>query len=82
MKIKECYVSSNGISCITNINTLINIKKNDIFTTLNKYINKNNIIFYLILRSSELLLLNILKINKFNIKIDYDDAIIKMISFS
>ena len=27
MEFKECYVSKNGISCITNINTLHNLKK-------------------------------------------------------
>ena len=27
MEFKECYVSKNGISCITNINTLHNFKK-------------------------------------------------------
>ena len=26
MQIKECYVSKNGISCFTNLNTLINVK--------------------------------------------------------
>ena len=55
MKIKECYISQNGISCITNINSLVNMDN------INKNLNynfkknlKNNIIFFITLRSIEI----------------------------
>ena len=55
MKIKECYISQNGISCITNINSLVNMDN------INKNLNynfkknlKNNIIFFISLRSIEI----------------------------
>lgn len=82
MKIKECYVSSNGISCITDINSLVNLKKNNLLNGLNNLVNKNNIIFYLTLRCSEYLIIKILSNNKFNIKFDDNDDIFNMISFS
>ena len=37
MKIKECFVSKHGISCFTDINTLVSIKKNTIQRTITKY---------------------------------------------
>lgn len=82
MKIKECYVSSNGISCITDINSLVNLKKNNLLNTLNKLVNKNNIIFYLTMRCSEYLIIKILSNNNFYIKFDDNDDIFNMISFS
>ena len=61
MNFKECYVSSNGISCITNINTLHNIKINNPLKTnqninIKNFINKHNIIFFLALRLSEFII--------------------------
>lgn len=64
MKIKECYVSHNGISCITNINSLINIKNINFSPIVNNIINKNNLIFYITLRISELIIKDFIK-NKF-----------------
>ena len=52
MKIKECYVSQNGISCFTNINTMHDIKniKFDNITI------KSNFIYYLGLRLFEFII--------------------------
>ena len=58
MKIKECYVSQNGISCITNINTLIDLKFLEITSI------KNNILFFITLRMSEFIITDFIK-NKF-----------------
>ena len=80
MEFKECYVSSNGISCITNINTLHNFK----FERYEKIINKNTILFFLTLRSSELALRFLVK-NKFflpNIDLEDEDNILPAIIFS
>ena len=49
MQFKECYVSKEGISCITNINTLHNIKE----ITINKFDIKSHFIFYTSLRIIE-----------------------------
>ena len=80
MQIKECYVSSNGISCITNINTLHNFK----FTNLEKTINKHPIIVYMLLRTSEFLIKDLIK-NKFylsNINTDNEYDVLPTIMFS
>lgn len=53
MRFKECYVSKNGISCITNINTLHNLKEIT-FNNINKITLKNNILFYMMFRFAEL----------------------------
>jgi len=58
MKIKECYVSHNGISCITSINSLIDLK----FLNLDTI--KKNVLVYIIIRSSELIITDFIK-NKF-----------------
>ena len=42
MKFKECYVSKNGISCITDINTLHNYNKITINNNFKDKILKNN----------------------------------------
>ena len=55
MIIKECYVSKNGISCFTNINTMHNIKK----INYNNYFlanAKNGFLFYITLRFTEFIL--------------------------
>jgi hypothetical protein len=51
MKIKECFVTTNGISCINNFNNNIldNLKYNNIISNNIK----NNIIFYLSLLYGE-----------------------------
>ena len=58
MKIKECFVTTNGISCINNFNNNIldNLKYNNIISNNIK----NNIIFYLSLRIAEFILTDFL----------------------
>lgn len=84
MELKECYVSSNGISCITNINTLHNFKFNNINMNINKIINKNNVLYFLTLRSTEVALRFLIK-NKFfltNINFEDEENILPAIIFS
>jgi len=70
MEFKECYVSKNGISCITNINTLHNFKKivRDKISEKNigNFLTKNNLIFYLSLRSCEYIYNMVIKDNLIN----------------
>ena len=82
MHIKECYISHNGITCFTNINTLVAIKEFDVGTkinTLNTIFNKNSILFYIGLRCCEFLIKDFIK-NK-NYLIEKDD-ILACIMFS
>ena len=83
MEFKECYVSKNGISCITNINTLHNFKKiiqdniseKKSFKNIGKFFTKNNIFFYLSLRSCEYIFNTLLKENIINyLKNCYKDS--------
>ena len=53
MKIKECYVSHNGISCITNINSLVSIKDIEFKSIKN---NINNVFFFIVLRCTEFII--------------------------
>ena len=77
MIIKECYVSKNGISCISNINTLTNLK-----------LNNNNFLKYLysflILRTCEYIINDITNnINYFNDSIkNRDDFLLTSIIFN
>ena len=64
MHIKECYVSHNGISCFTNINSLINVKDIEFKSKINSFINKYNIFFFITLRLSEFIIKDFIK-NKF-----------------
>lgn len=57
MKIKECYVSQNGISCITNINSLIDLK----LIKIPSNSIKNNILFFIVLRCSEFIIRDFIK---------------------
>jgi uncharacterized protein YktA (UPF0223 family) len=74
MEFKECYVSKNGISCITNINTLHNFKKivqdkiteKNILKKFPNFMTKNNLIFYLSLRSCEYIYNILIKDNLIN----------------
>ncbi len=74
MEFKECYVSKNGISCITNINTLHNFKKiarykisvKNILKKIPNFITKNNLIFYVSLRSCEYIYNMLIKNNLMN----------------
>ena len=63
MKIKECYVSKNGISCFTDLNTMHNLKNIKI-DNINL---KKNILFYLLIRSSEFIIKDLIN-NVFYLK--------------
>ena len=76
MKIKECYVSQNGISCITNINSLIDLKLLNIDTI------KKNILFYIILRSSELILIDLIKNKNYLCNSNIETYLLPSIMFS
>ena len=59
MNIKECYVSKNGISCFTDINTMHNIKD---INNNNFLINaKNGVLFYISLRLTEFIIVDFIK---------------------
>tara|TARA_B100000902_G_scaffold396629_1_gene458179 strand:+ start:1561 stop:1818 length:258 start_codon:yes stop_codon:yes gene_type:complete len=60
INIKECYVSKNGISCFTDINTLHNIKE---INMNNRFVIniKNSLIFYISLRLTEFILVDFIK---------------------
>tara|TARA_B100000035_G_scaffold312078_1_gene322818 strand:- start:7670 stop:7912 length:243 start_codon:yes stop_codon:yes gene_type:complete len=59
MNIKECYVSKNGISCFTDINTMHNIKH---INNNNFLINaKNGFLFYISLRLTEFVIVDFMK---------------------
>tara|TARA_B100001057_G_C22351008_1_gene757069 strand:- start:41 stop:310 length:270 start_codon:yes stop_codon:yes gene_type:complete len=72
MKIKECYVSYNGISCISNINSLNDFKDIEFKSiinnknTINNLVNKNNILLYLTLRVSEFIIKDFIE-NRFDL---------------
>ncbi len=76
MIFKEFYVSSNGISCITNINTLHNYKKiNPIFDFKEKFI------CYLIFRSIEFIFTDFCK-NFSSLNFSNDPYLMTALSFS
>ena len=83
MKIKECYVSHNGISCFTNINSLINVK--DIKM---KYIknsgnfNINTFLFYLGLRCCEFIIKDFIKNRVYLFDKNLENSIFDSITFS
>ena len=76
MKIKECYISKNGITCLTDINSLfsvLDLKKIDVNKKIDKIFSKNNFLLYLFLRSMEFVMRDffqnkfyLLNINNFN----------------
>ncbi len=88
MIIKECYVSKNGISCFTDINTMHNIKDinymkninldNKIFFSL-----KKNFLFYITMRLGEIIIKDFL-INKHSLLnvTSKDNDLLTLISFS
>jgi len=65
MNIKECYVSKNGISCFTDINTMHNIKniKNIKNINNNNFLisAKNGVLFYISLRLTEFIIVDFIK---------------------
>lgn len=79
MKIKECYISKNGITCFTNINSLVTVSKQ-----FENIITKNNLLFYISLRCIEFVLRDLIKnkyILNFNNSEDYDE-VMRAIMFS
>lgn len=78
MQFKECYVSKEGISCITNINTLHNIKE----VTMNKFDIKTHIIFYTSLRFTEFIIKDVLSNKNFFNNINNDDYLLTSIIFN
>ena len=78
MQIKECYVSHNGISCFTNINSLLDIK--DI--NFKSVINKNNFLFYITLRVSEFIVKDFIKNKIYLFDKKFQDSIFESIPFS
>ena len=71
MNIKECYVSQNGITCFTNINTLVSIKDIDINPKINTIINKNTLLFYIGLRCCEFIIKDFIKNKNYLFEEDY-----------
>uniref|UniRef100_A0A6C0AZQ7 Uncharacterized protein n=1 Tax=viral metagenome TaxID=1070528 RepID=A0A6C0AZQ7_9ZZZZ len=80
MQIKECYVSHNGISCFTNINTLVDIKNINLKSIINN--NKNNFLFYITLRVSEFVINDFIKNKIYLFDNKFKDTIFESISFS
>ena len=88
MKIKECYVSKNGISCFTDINTLHNIKEINYVKHINLdkkiiFSLKRNILFYITLRLGEIIIKDFLtnKHSLLNVTCK-DNDILTLITFS
>lgn len=67
MKIKECYISKNGITCFTDINSLVTVSKQ-----FEKIITKNNFLFYISLRCIEFVLRDLIK-NKYVLNFNNSD---------
>ena len=82
MIIKECYISKNGISCFTNINSMhtiknINIDSNFIFNI------KSNLFFYITLRLSEFIIKDFFINQKYLMNNNTDsNFLLQAISFS
>lgn len=76
MIIKECYVSSNGISCITNINTLHNLNYVGPYQVIN-----NKLILYICIRTVEYIILDFCK-NYKSLDFNNDNNILTSIIFS
>ena len=78
MQLKECYVSKEGISCITNINTLHNIKEINIY----KFDIKTHIIFYTSLRFIEFIIKDVFSKKNILTTINDDDHLLTSIIFN
>ena len=82
MIIKECYISKNGISCFTNINSMhtiknINIDSNFIFNI------KSNLFIYITLRLSEFIIKDFFINQKYLMNNNTDNNfLLQAISFS
>lgn len=80
MQIKECYVSHNGISCFTNINSLVNVK--DIKIKSIKNFNINTFLFYIGLRCCEFIIKDFIKNKFYLLECNNDDNLLPSIMFS
>ena len=71
MKIKECYVSKNGISCFTNYNTMLTIKEiyNNKFLLEFKY----NLFIYFKFRLFEFIVRDFLKNKNYLFSVNNED---------
>ena len=74
MKIKECYVSKNGISCFTDINTMLTV--NEIYN--NKYLLKitSNLIIYFKFRLIEFVISDFIKNKDLLLNIAYNNYLL------
>ena len=88
MIIKECYVSKNGISCFTDINTMHNIKDINYMKNINLdnkifFSFKKNFLFYITMRLGEIIIKDFL-INKHSLLnvTSKDNDLLTLISFS
>ena len=82
MKIKECYISQNGISCFTNINSLINIKDIKLKNHITSTINKSNIFFYIALRLTEFIINDFVKNKNYLNNYNTEDSLLLSIIYS
>ena len=82
MIIKECYVSKNGISCFTNINSMHTIKNINIDSNFILNI-KSNLFFYITLRLSEFIIKDFFINQKYLMNNNTDsNFLLQAISFS
>ena len=82
MIIKECYVSHNGISCFTDINSLVNIKEIDFSKKFANNFWKKNLLFYISIRCIEEIAKDFINNKKFLFYSDNSDDIINSIMFT
>ena len=82
MIIKECYVSHNGISCFTDINSLVNIKEIDFSKKFTNNFWKKNLIFYISIRCIEEIAKDFINNKKFFLDNDNSYEIINSIMFT
>tara|TARA_B100001094_G_C18140777_1_gene777747 strand:+ start:439 stop:687 length:249 start_codon:yes stop_codon:yes gene_type:complete len=82
MKIKECFVSKHGISCFTDINTLVSIKKLLFKEQLQNIIIKKNLLTYIVLRSIEFIIHDFIANRHYLRDNDQNDEILTSFIFS
>ena len=82
MQIKECYISHNGISCFTNINSLVNVKDIEFTPSLNNLVIKNNFLFYIGLRCCEFIIKDFIKNKVYLFDSNNEENILQSIMFS
>ena len=82
MIIKECYISKNGISCFTNINSMHTIKNINIDSNFILNI-KSNLFFNITLRLSEIIIKDFFINQKYLMNNNTDNNfLLQAISFS